>query len=113
MKDQQKGLIREYPNNEITIEMPDPDEQAELLDKLCHNLPPELRYPCQCEVNLEKDATSYPGLKIGSVVELEDDIHYLYGEVIQIKKKSFTFACFIVSKEDKQNLKEAIENGTL
>lgn len=111
MKDQQKGLMREYPNNEITIAIPDPDEQARLLKAL--KLKPEFRYPCQCEVDLGIDASSYPGMKIGAVVELEDDRQFLYGEVIQIKKKSFVFACFMVPKEDKQKLKEDIENGLL
>lgn len=108
MKDQQKGLIREYLNRKITIKMPDHDKQAELLDKLRPNLPPdlppELRYPCICKVNLKKDASSYPGMKIGATIEMEDDYHYCYGEITKIEKKSVTFACFVFPKEDKQEL---------
>lgn len=104
MKDQQKGLIREYLNRKITIKMPDHDKQAELLDKLRPNLPPELRYPCSCKVNLKKDASSYPGMKIGATIEMEDDYHYCYGEITKIEKKSVTFACFVFPKEDKQEL---------
>lgn len=104
MEDQQKGLMREYPNRKITIKMPDHDKQAELLDKLSSNLPPELRYPCSCKVNLKKDASSYPGMKIGATIEMEDDYHYCYGEITKIEKKSVTFACFVFPKEDKQEL---------
>ena len=84
--------------------MPDHDKQAELLDKLRPNLPPELRYPCSCKVNLKKDASSYPGMKIGATIEMEDDYHYCYGEITKIEKKSVTFACFVFPKEDKQEL---------
>lgn len=104
MEDQQKGLMREYPNRKITIKMPDHDKQAELLDKLRSDLPPELRYPCSCKVNLKKDASSYPGMKIGATIEMEDDYHYCYGEITKIEKKSVTFACFVFPKEDKQEL---------